>query len=68
MNIKGPFFKECMCMSQIVSSFSKPTVKECQLSILKQTYKICGPNGNSLTLSVARQMMHTFGTRCFPAG
>lgn len=53
---------------QVVPSFFNPTVTECQLSILKQTYKTCGPEDNSLDHSVARRMMHTSGSRHFPAG
>lgn len=53
---------------QVVLSFFNPTVTECQLSILKQTYKTRGPQDNSLDHSVARRMMHTSGSRHFPAG
>lgn len=53
---------------QVVENFFNPTVKECWLSILKQSYKIYGTKDNSLDLSIAGEVTYISESRHFPAG
>lgn len=71
INIQGPSFKKKhVSVSTGSWNFFNVTnaVIECWLSILKQSYKLCGTNDNSLDLSVASEIMHTPENRHFPAG